>query len=166
MRLFAMITAFVGLMLSVAVASAQPASTLSGQMALFNYVFGRAWSCAASVPAMGGKPAHTSNSTATFDVAPNNVLHVRVAGSDFTADQYFGYGDRAKVYWSASSDSTGAASAETSVDGKTYRGSLSMGPMNGTAQDTYAKTDDNHVTIHSVGTLGGQSETTVVTCSR
>jgi hypothetical protein len=64
------------------------------------------------------------------------------------------------------SDSNGSAIAETSPDGKTYRGSLAMGPMNGTVQDVYSKTDNNHVTIHSTASIGGQSGTTIITCAR
>jgi hypothetical protein len=38
--------------------------------------------------------------------------------------------------------------------------------MNGTIKETYAKTDNNHVTINSAADIGGQSGTTVITCSR
>jgi hypothetical protein len=135
-------------------------------MAPFNYVFGAPWNCTANTPAMGGQPARTETTTTTFDVAPNNVLHVHIGGTAFIGDQYFGYSTRANTYWSATADSNGSAAAETSADGKTYRGSMSMGPMNGTVQDVYTKTDNNHVTVRSTAAVGGQSGTTVITCSR
>jgi hypothetical protein len=143
-----------------------PSTTLSGKMAPFNYAFGAPFNCTANVPAMGGQPAMTETTTATFDAAPNNVMHVHIAGTSFVGDQYFGYSTRANTYWSSMSDSNGSAIAETSTDGKTYRGSLAMGPMNGTVQDVYSKTDNNHVTIHSTAAVGGQSGTTVITCAR
>jgi hypothetical protein len=147
--------------------SPAPASaTLTSKMASFNYLFGSPFNCTANVPAMGGQPAHTENSTVSFDVAPNNVMHVHIASNMFMGDQYFGYSTRANTYWSTSSDSNGAASAETSPDGKTYRGSMNMGSMNGTAEDVYTKVDNNHATVRSTATIGGQTATTTVSCSR
>jgi hypothetical protein len=63
-------------------------------------------------------------------------------------------------------DSNGSAVAEVSSDGKTYKGTMNMGPMNGTVQDTYNKSDNNHVNITSAATIAGQSATTTISCSR
>lgn len=162
------LVATIGLLaLTATLAAAQTSSgTLTGKMAPFNYLFGAAWNCTANVPAMAGKPAHTDTSTVAFDAAPANVMHVRVSSSQYSADQYFGYSTQGNVYWSATSDSMGAAAAEISSDGKTYKGTMSMGPMNGTVQDTYTKTADNKVAVHSVATVAGKSNTTDVNCSR
>jgi hypothetical protein len=149
-----------------AYAQTPTAATLSGKMAPFNYLFGSPFTCTANVPAMDGQPAHTETSTVTFDVAPNNVMHVHIAGSMFVGDQYFGYSTRGNTFWSTSSGSDGTASSETSADGKTYRGSMSMGPMNGTAEDVYTRVDNNHATVRSTASVGGQSGTTTVNCSR
>jgi hypothetical protein len=169
MRLLTALPALLaGLSLTATPVFAQTPSTatLTAKMAPFNYVFGAPWSCTANVPAMGGQPAHTSTSTATFDVAPNNVMHVHIAGSDFVGDQYFGYDTKGNMYWSTIAGSDGSAGSETSSDGKVYRGSMSMGSMTGTMQDTYARSDNNHVTINSSATIGGQSATTVIKCLR
>jgi hypothetical protein len=152
--------------LVAAPAFAQTSATLTGKMAPFNYAFGAPFNCTANVPAMGGQPAHTETSTATFDAVPNNVMHVHIAGSAFVGDQYFGYSTQGNTYWSTIAGSDGSAGAETSPDGKSYRGSMNMGTMSGTVQDVYSKTDDNHVAIHSTATIGGQTETTTINCSR
>jgi hypothetical protein len=141
-------------------------ATLTGKMALFNYVFGSPFNCTANTPAMGGQPASTDKSTVTFDVVPNNVMHVHIAGTMFVGDQYFGYSTKANTYWSTSSGSDGTASAETSADGKTYRGSMNMGPMSGTVQDVYTRVTNNHATVRSTASIGGQSGTTTVDCTR
>ncbi len=155
------------LVLTVCPAFAQaPSATLSGKMAPFNYLFGSPFNCTANVPAMGGQPAHTENSTVSFDVAPNNVMHVHIVSAAFVGDQYFGYSPRANMYWSATSDSNGGAAAETSADGKTYRGTMSMGPMNGTAEDVYTRVDNNHATVRSTATIAGQTAVTTISCSR
>jgi hypothetical protein len=168
MRTLTAITALLAsVTLTISPAFAQTAAaTLSGKMAAYNYLFGSPFNCTSNVPAMAGQPAHTENSTVSFDVAPNNVLHVHIAGSMFMGDQYFGYSTRANTYWSTSSDSNGAASAETSADGKTYRGSMNIGPMNGTSEDVYTKVDNNHASVRSTATIGGQTATTTVSCSR
>src|SRR6185437_722197 len=142
------------------------ANNLTGKMAPFNYVFGTPFNCTSNVPAMGGQPAHTENTTATFEAVSNNVLHVHIAGSEFVGDQYFGYSTQGNTYCSTSAASDGSASVETSADGTSYRGSMNMGPMSGTAQDVYSKTDNNHVSIRSSATIGGQTAATTISCSR
>ncbi len=166
MRIFTASVLLAGLFTTGAALAQTPAGTLTGKMAPFNYVFGAPWNCTANVPAMGGEPAHTENSTTTFDVVPNNVMHVHVASPQYAADQYFGYSAQGNAYWSTTSDSMGAAAAETSPDGKIYKGTISMGQMTGTAQDTYTKVSDTKVTIHSSATIGGKAYTTEVSCSR
>lgn len=154
--------------LAAGVASAQTSSggTLSGKMAPMNYVLSGTWNCVANVPAMNGKPAHTVNSTATFDVVPTNVVHVHIASPEYNGDQYFGYATQANMYWSATSDSMGGAAAQTSADGKTYKGTMSMGPMSGTETDTYTKVSDTKVTIHSVTSLGGKTDASDINCTK
>lgn len=167
MRLLAVLAALlVSLFLLATPAPAQTSATLTGKMAPFNYVFGAPFNCTANVPAMGAQPAHTENTTATFDVVPNNVMHVHIAGSEFVGDQYFGYSTQGNTYWSTIAGSDGSAGTETSTDGKTYRGSMNMGTMTGTAQDVYSRTDNNHVAIHSTAAIGGQTAATTINCSR
>lgn len=167
MRLLTALAALLAMPLLIAApAFAQTSATLTGKMAAFNYVFGSPFNCTANVPAMGGQPAHTENTTATFDVVPNNVMHVHIAGTQFSGDQYFGYSTQGNTYWSTIAGSDGSAGTETSTDGKTYRGSMSMGAMNGTAEDVYNRTDNNHVAIRSTATIGGQTATTTISCSR
>lgn len=139
---------------------------LTGKMAAFNYVFGAPWKCTTNVPAMAGQPARTVNSTATFEAVPNNVMHVHIAGDQYTAEQYFGYSTQANMYWSASSDTMGMGISEASADGKTYKGAAGVGTMSGTITDTYTKAAGNRVTIHSVTVLGGRQDATDTTCTR
>jgi len=115
---------------------------------------------------MMGKPAHAETATVTFDTQPNNVLHVHVSGGDYLSDQYLGYSTQANAYWSSSSDSAGMSVSEQSADGKIYRGIAGLAGMSGTAQDTYTRAADNHVKVHSVTSLGGQTTTTDSDCTK
>ncbi|MGZ3497338.1 MAG: hypothetical protein ACXWNK_07905 [Vulcanimicrobiaceae bacterium] len=146
--------------------AAQSTGTLTGKMAPFNYVFGAPWKCTTNLPPMNGQPARTATSTTTFDVAPNNVMHVHIAGDNYMSDQYFGYSTQANTYWSASSDTMGMGISEQSTDGKAYNGVIAIGKMNGTVQDTYNKLSDNKVAIHSVLSMGGKQDATDTTCTR
>lgn len=158
--------AFAVSVLSAAVADAQTGATLSGKMASFNYLFGPAWSCTVSVPAMGGQPAQTVQSTVTFDAVPGNVLHVHVVDKMSNGDQYFGYSTQRNMYWSASANSMGMSAMQMSADGKTYAGSAPMGASSASIRDTYTKISDTHVTFHEVVTINGKDEVTDGSCTR
>lgn len=154
--------------IAAALSAAVPAAaqTLTGQMAPMTYLVGSAWNCTTSVPAMGEHPAYTDQGTATFDVAPGNVVHNHVATPHYAGDYYFGYSTRMSSYWQTSADSNGGHSFLTSTDGKTYTGTTSMGPMNAQDTVTYAKVSPNKVTVHEVATGMGPQVVVDSVCTR
>ena len=52
-------------LISVGTVRAQD-NALAGKMAAFSYLLGGPWNCSTNVPAMGSRPAHTDQGTATF----------------------------------------------------------------------------------------------------
>jgi hypothetical protein len=142
------------------------AQTLSDQMAPMSYLLGAPWNCTTNVPAMGNQPAYTDQGTATFDVAPGNVVHNHVATPRYAGDYYFGYSTRMSSYWQTSADSNGGHSFLTSADGKVYTGTTSMGPMNAQDTVTYAKVAPNKVTVHEVATGMGPQVVVDSVCTR
>lgn len=132
---------------------------LIGRMARYNHLLGGSWSCSTSVPPIDGHPAHTDRSTATFRIAPGNVIHNHVSGDDYSGDFYTGYDARAKQYWQTAADSIGAHGFISSTDAVTYTGTSSIGAL--TVQDriTHARVGQNEVTAHEV--LSGASSQTV-----
>ncbi|MGA8532706.1 MAG: hypothetical protein WB615_01210 [Candidatus Tumulicola sp.] len=140
-------------------------ATLTGQMAPFSYLVG-SWNCTTQVPAMNGQPAHSEPTTVTFEVVPGNAFHDHVASADYAGDDYFGYADKMKTYWSASADSTGAHGTATSPDGKTYTGTSAIGPMSMTVTSTYTRVSENNVTFHEVISGAGQQATIDSSCTR
>ena len=145
-------------------AHAQPVA-LTGKMQPFTYLLGTPWTCSTNVPAMGGQPAHTENGTAGFEVAPGNVIHNHVSTPDYSGDYYFGYNDKASMYWQTSADNMGGHGFLTSSDGKNYTGTASMGPMGAPETVTYNKVSPNNITVHEV-VSGTQQSTFDTTCKR
>jgi hypothetical protein len=151
---------------SVFAASPARADDLTAKMAPFSYLLGAPWNCTTNVPAMGGQPARTDQGTATFDVAPGNVVHNRVQTTTYAGDFYFGYSDRMSTYWQTSADNIGGHGFLTSSDGKTYTGTSSMGPMSMQDTVTYGKASENKVTVHEVLSGGPMAGTFDTVCTR
>jgi hypothetical protein len=160
--------AAVALSMFVSVFAASPARAddLTAKMAPFSYLLGAPWNCTTNVPAMGGQPARTDQGTATFDVAPGNVVHNRVQTTTYAGDFYFGYSDRMSTYWQTSADNIGGHGFLTSSDGKTYTGASSMGPMSMQDTVTYGRVSDNKVTVHEVLSGGPMAGTFDTVCTR
>lgn len=142
------------------------AGDLTGKMAPFSYLLAKPWNCSTSVPAMGNMPARTDQSTATFETAPGNTVHNHVQSSDYSADFYFGYSDRANSYWQASADNIGVHSFLTSTDGKTYTGTSSMGPMSAQDTTTFTKVAPNKLTVQEVLSGGSMPGTFNTVCTQ
>jgi hypothetical protein len=126
-------------------------------MAPYSYLLGAAWNCTTNVPSMGGQPARTDQGTATFSVAPGNVVHNHVATATYSGDFYFGYSDRMSTHWQVSADNLGVHAFLTSADGRVYTGTSSMGRLAMQDTVTYAKVTPNKVTVHEV--LSGPAPT-------
>jgi len=150
------LAALAALSAAAATAPTRAADAPSGKMAPFAYFLGAAWNCTTSVPAMGNVPAHTDQGTTTFEVAPGNAIHNHVATPNYRGDFYFGYSDKAGMYWQVSSDNMGGHAFLTSSDGKTYSGTSSMGPVSLQDTVTYTKESDSKVTVLEV--LSGQGQ--------
>jgi hypothetical protein len=140
-------------------------AALTGAMEPFNYLVG-SWNCATQLPAMNGQPAHTEQATVAFEIVAGNVFHDHVSSPQYAGDDYFGYNDKMKMYWSASADNQGAHGAATSPDGKTYTGTSMMGPVTMNLTSTYTKVSPTNVTLHEVITGGGQQATIDSSCTR
>lgn len=166
MRLFLYVAAAAAMAGSVLYASPVRAADLTGQMAAYNYLTAKPWNCTTNVPAIGGMPARTDQSTVTFDVVPGNVMHNHIQSPTYAGDTYFGYSDRMNSYWQAASDNLGVHSFLTSSDGKTYSGTSSMGPMSMQDTTTYAKLAPNKVTVHEVTSGGPMAATFDTTCTQ
>jgi hypothetical protein len=162
---FAASLAAAALLMQVAPADAQ-AVALTGNMAPFSYLLGEPWSCTTNVPAMGGQPARTDQGTATFVVAPGNVVHNHVATPTYSGDFYFGYSDRMNTYWQVSADNVGVYAFLTSSDGKTYTGTSSIGRLAMQDTVTYSKVTPNKVTVHEVLTGTEPTATFDSVCTR
>lgn len=155
----AIVAALVG---PVLYASPARADDLTGKMTPYSYLTAKPWNCTTSVPAMGGQPARTDQSTATFDVVPGNVVHNHVAGTVFSGDYYFGYSDAMNAYWQVAADNMSGHGFLTSTDGKTYSGASAMGAVSMQDTTTYTKVAPNKVTVHEVmsgGPMGGTFDT-------
>jgi hypothetical protein len=139
-------------------------STLTGQMAPFSYLIG-SWNCSTKLPAMMGQPARTEQATVTFEAVPGNAVHDHVASADYAGDDYFGYSDKMKMYWSASTDNSGAHGSATSPDGKTYTGTSMMGPATMNVTSSYSKVSPTNITLHEVISGGGQQATIDSSCT-
>lgn len=134
--------------------AARAAGQLTGPMASLNAMAGT-WTCATTVPAMGGRPSRVDTVTLALEVAPANTLHDHITGADYSGDDYFGYTDDAKVYWSVSDDNSGTHGAATSTDGRTFTGTNTMGPIQMSGKITYTLTGDSHLTVHEVLSVHG-----------
>jgi hypothetical protein len=150
----------------LATASPSGAADLTGNMAPFGYLLGAPWNCTTNVPAMGSRPAHSEQGTATFDAVAGNTVHNHVATPDYSGDFYFGYNDKMSMYWQTSADNMGVHAFLTSSDGKTYTGTSSMGPLSMQDTVTYGKLSDNKVTVHEVLTGAVPTATFDSVCTR
>ncbi|MBV8147848.1 MAG: hypothetical protein JO092_02010 [Candidatus Eremiobacteraeota bacterium] len=124
-------------------------AALTGQMASSNYLVGN-WNCTTKLPAMMGQPARTEPATVTFEAAPSNVLRDHVTSTDYAGDDYFGYNDQTKTYWSASADNSGAHGGATSTDGRTYIGTSMLRSVTMNVTSTYTKVSADSITFHEV----------------
>ena len=152
--------------LAMAPSARAAGDALTGNMQGFSYLLGAAWNCSTSVPAMGARPAHTDQGTATFEVVPGNVVHNHVATPTYSGDYYFGYSTRMNSYWQVNADNIGGHASLTSTDGKTYTGTSSMGPMSMQDTVTYTKVSPSNVTVHEVISGSAPQATIDSTCSR
>ncbi|HLY01703.1 MAG TPA: hypothetical protein VKR56_04315 [Candidatus Cybelea sp.] len=148
-------------------APAKAADTmLTGKMAPFNYLLGAPWSCTSQVPAMHDMPAHTDQLTVTFEIAPRNIIHDHVSGTDYMGDQYFGYSSRMSNYWTTSADNEASHGIATSTDGRTFTGTVHMGMMAMDVTTTYGKSGANSISMTQLLSGGGQSITVSSSCTR
>jgi hypothetical protein len=162
---FAVSLAVAACLAPVAPADAQ-GTALTGNMAGFSYLLGAGWSCTTNVPPLGDQPARTDQGTATFVVAPGNVVHNHVTTATYSGDFYFGYNDRMSGYWQASADNMGVHAFLTSTDGKTFTGTSSIGRLQMQDTVTYAKVTPNKVTVHEVLTGSEPTATFDSVCTR
>jgi hypothetical protein len=151
---------------SYAAAPSQAADTLTGQMAGRNFLLGGSWNCTTAVPAIMSMAARTENLTLTFDVAPRNVMHVALAGTDERGDEYFGYSEQYKNYWSVSATSHAIHGFATSTDGKVYTGTSYLGTGSMDDSITYTKVSDTKTSVHEVLSGNGNSFAIETTCTR
>lgn len=135
-------------------ATARAADQLTGPMASMSAMAGT-WTCSTSVPAMAGRPARVDAVTLALEVVPGNALHDHITGTGYSGDDYFGYNDDAKVYWSVSDDNSGTHGSATSTDGHTFSGTDSMGPLQMSGKITYTLTGDSKLAVHEVLSVGG-----------
>lgn len=101
---------------------ASAAESLTGKMAMYNYVVGGTWKCDIHVPAIGSHPAVTNHNSETFDVAPGNILHGHTLSAVSVGDDYIGYYAKAGMYWYQTMDSAQLFGWLVSRDGMTFRG--------------------------------------------
>jgi hypothetical protein len=143
-------------------------ATLTGKMAAFNYLIGGSWSCSTKIPATVGRPAHTSQATVTYAVAPSNVFHNHVSAANYSRDRYSGYSAKSNLYWSASADNMGSYSHATSIDGHTYTGITASSVLSTSikVETTFTKVKSNKVTVHEAFSGGGLQEAAETVCTR
>jgi len=165
MRIFITSIAVLAIIVFAGSGQVHAEAALTGQMASSNYLIG-SWNCTTKLPAMMGQPAHTEQATVTFEVAPANVLHDHVVSAEYAGDDYFGYNDRTKTYWSASVDNSGTHGGATSADGLTYSGTSSMGPVIMNVTSTYTKVSANNITFHEVISGSTMQATIDSACTR
>ena len=143
-----------------------PPSTLTGKMAVFNYLLGTAWQCDSRTLDTNGKVVRTTKSTVMFDTAPSNTLHFHVLSDKVSTDQYIGYVADVDGYWSTLSNSAGISMLQTSSDGKNFDGSTTLGSTKVYLSTTYTKVDDSHASVKMISTINGRQEESDGTCSR
>ena len=165
MRLLVASIAALVILAGIETARAVAESTLTGSMAPFSYLVG-SWNCTTKLPAMMGQPARTEQATVTFEAVPGNAVHDHVTSADYAGDDYFGYNDKMKMYWSSSTDNSGAHGSATSADGKTYTGTSVMGPATMNVTSSYAKVSPTNITLHEVISGGGEQATVDSACTR
>ena len=126
------------------------ADPLTGQMARFNHLIGQTWACTTSVPAFGGRAAHTDQSTVSFSSVPGNVVRYHITGSDYDGDFYNGYDARTNEYWETGADSLGTHLFLTSADGENYTGTSFLGSI--AMHDTIVRTEvsPDKTVVHEV----------------
>jgi hypothetical protein len=143
---------------------AQPA--LVGNMAAMQFLVG-SWSCAVKLAAMQGQPARTDHGTVTYDVVPGNALHSHVTANDYASDNFSGYVDEAKIYWTNTIDAYGTVSSETSTDGKIFSGTSTGGGTTSQIRDTLTHpTSDTIRDVQEVQTKGAWQTATDASCTR
>lgn len=135
-------------------------------MAGRNFLLGGTWNCTSAVPSIMGMPARTENATLTFDVAPRNVLHVAIVGPEDRGDEYFGYSQRFKNYWTTSANSRGIHGFATSTDGTSFSGTSYLGTGTMDEATTFTKISDTKTTVRDVLSGNGSTFTIETSCSR
>jgi hypothetical protein len=154
---------------SIAPDKAQPAGgltvpNLTGKMASWRVLLG-SWECSIRTPVGGGSPASTQIIALTFSVAPNDTVHVSTQTRD--SDEYDGYDQHGRRWWSSSIDNLGGREYETSVDGKVYAGTSVMDDRTTLVRDTRLLVTGKKITGTSeVQEKGAWKKVGDVVCSR
>jgi hypothetical protein len=143
---------------------AQPA--LAGGMAAMQFLVG-SWSCTVKLAAMQGQPARTDHGTVTYSVVPGNALHAQVTAGDYASENFSGYVEDAKVYWTNTIDAYGTVSSETSKDGKVFTGTSTGGGTTSTIRDTITHpASDTTRDVQEVQSNGAWQTATDASCKR
>lgn len=95
------------------------APNLTGKMARWRMLIGD-WTCTS------GSGSNGMTSTVSFQAAPNNTLQVWARSPEVDVTGFFGFDAISGTWWSAYTDSAGARTYETSSDGKTFTGTVSL----------------------------------------
>lgn len=155
MRLFVYSSTLI-LVLAGAAQAQTSTQTLTGKMAVYNYLLGAPWTCTSP----GG------SSMVTFDVVGPATMHVHVAAPPYVADSYYGYTSQGDSYWGTTADSNGMASSERSADGNTYSGTATAAGASAPIQHIFAKVSDKHSTTRSTITINGKQQVIDTDCTR
>jgi len=173
MRRFSLAVALV-CVAAAAIAAARSASadssmgsaSMSGLPKNHQYLIGD-WSCDAHIAAMQGQPAMTTHGTMTIALGPTMTIHSHVAAKDYASDSYQGYNAKTKTHWLNSTDSQGASTVETSMDGMVFTGTTWQGGTSTPTRDTQTKISDTK--IHDLTELKMNGKWTTladVTCTK
>jgi hypothetical protein len=153
---------------AVPAARAFSADALTDKMAIFSHLVGGTWTCSVRVPALSGHPAETIYYSATYDVAPRNILHSHISWRDIAADQYYGYNTNSRSYWQAALDTEGVYGWATWPNGTAYSGYAwdhNLTSVKGGVFDSYANLNANRLNGRFISPRGNQVAVTSV-CTR
>jgi hypothetical protein len=142
------------------------ADAVTDKMAIFEYLVGGVWICTVADP-----PENPGQirATATYDMAPNHVIHLHVVSPDEVGDGYYGYDAQSKSYWHSGQDSAGILSWATSQEGTTYTGYSWAGTSidaKTRSTTTYTKLDANRFIGRFVLFREGRQLSETGTCAR
>lgn len=96
--------------------------SLTGKMAMFNYVLGGQFDCHEYQPLLASVVQHINPSATRFEAESSNTLYWRTRWNSYTSDAYLSYDQNLRLYWLVVADSKGGAGWFTSRDGATFSG--------------------------------------------